>query len=305
MDLTMEWIPAKSLLVKMKSPQHWFGIEYNMNIYRGCHHGCIYCDSRSSCYHVENFEQVCAKKNAISILYKELSGKRKKGIVGTGAMSDPYNRFEKKEELTRQALRLLCDHGFGAVLTTKSDLILRDADILQEIQKFSPILVSITITTPHDDLSQKYEPFVSRSSSRFLALENLVKHNIPVCLLLMPVLPFLTDKPADILEIVHRCEDIGVQNIYAGFGMTLRDGQREYFYQKLDEIEPDLSGVYQRKFGNSYHCEAEQHKKLYYLFQNECEKYHINYRMTNIIDAYQKNYHTQQLSLFDMNLDMK
>lgn len=150
----IEYIPAKTIVTKTKSPE-WFGMDYNMNIYKGCCHGCIYCDSRSECYHVENFDKVRAKENALQIIRDDLRRKVKKGVIGTGAMSDPYNPFEEKLCLTRHALELVDAYEFGIAIATKSPLITRDADILSGIKEHSPVLCKITITTADDELSKK------------------------------------------------------------------------------------------------------------------------------------------------------
>lgn len=163
----MVYIDAKQILLKNLKPESWFGFDYNMNLYKGCSHGCIYCDSRSQCYRIENFDTVRAKKNAIIILNKELKNKKKKAIVGMGSMSDPYNPVEKNEMLTRDALKLIQRYGFGVGINTKSDLVLRDLDLLKAIHENYCCVVNVTITTPYDELSSKIEPHVCQSSSRF------------------------------------------------------------------------------------------------------------------------------------------
>ncbi len=171
----MEWIKAKSILQKATYGKEWFGIDYNMNLYKGCCHGCIYCDSRSSCYQIENFDQVRAKENEIEILAKELKSKRKKGVIGIGAMSDTYNPWEEKMQITRKALNLIKQYGFGVSIETKSKLMARDIDLLTEINQHADVILKYTITTVDDKLAKKIEPHVSLPSERLLALEQLAK----------------------------------------------------------------------------------------------------------------------------------
>lgn len=216
----------------------WFGTDYNMNIYRGCCHGCIYCDSRSECYHIDRFDTVRAKENTLQIIRDDLQHKAKTGVVGTGAMSDPYNPFEEKELLTRHALELLDAFGFGAAIATKSDLIIRDLDVLKGIQEHSPVLCKVTVTTLDDRLASKIEPHAPSSSRRLNAVERLAGAGIFTGILLMPVLPFLEDNEENILGIVRRAAECGARFIYPAFGVTLRQNQREYFLEKLEEAFP-------------------------------------------------------------------
>ena len=188
----MENIPAKPIVTRTKGSQ-WFGIDYNMNIYKGCCHGCIYCDSRSDCYRIADFDSVRAKEDALRIIRDDLRRKVRTGIVGTGAMSDPYNPFEKEFELTRHALELIDAYGFGAAVATKSALLKRDVDVLKGIMEHSPVLCKVTVTTTDDDLAKKIEPNVSRPSERLALIEALRKNGIFAGILLMPVLPFLEE----------------------------------------------------------------------------------------------------------------
>lgn len=168
----MEFIKAKTIMTKVKDGEYWYGIDYNMNLYRGCSHGCIYCDSRSNCYHIDNFDVVRGKENALYILEKELSKKKELGVIGIGAMSDTYNHVDKKYEQTRGALKLIAKYGFGVSIDTKSDLILRDIDLLKEINAKNNVIIKFTITTPNDDLSLLLEPRVVPSSKRLQAIKN-------------------------------------------------------------------------------------------------------------------------------------
>lgn len=296
----MEYIPAKTIVTKTKSTE-WFGTDYNMNIYKGCCHGCIYCDSRSDCYHIDNFDTVRAKENALQIIRDDLRRKVKKGVIGTGAMSDPYNPFEKELKLTRNALELVNAFEFGIAIATKSTLITRDIDILSDIQTHSPVLCKITITTPHDALSAKIEPGAPLSSERFAAVKQLSDAGIFTGILLMPVLPFIEDKEEDIIELVEKAHESGAKFIYAAFGMTLRENQRIWYYNKLREIFPekDYVSMYQKQYGNYYECRSPKSRKLWNLFTKECEKYHILYQMKDIIKAYKKNTNYTQITLFD------
>lgn len=199
----MEFIKAKTILSKVKYGNSWYGIDYNMNLYRGCSHGCIYCDSRSNCYRIDNFDIVKGKENALQILEQELYKKREKGVVGIGAMSDTYNPLEKEYELTRGALRLLLKYGFGVSIDTKSDLILRDIDLLKEINSKNDVIVKFTITTPKDELAKIIEPRVCVSYRRLQAIKTLSDNGIFAGVMLNPVLPFITDKEEDIKELVR------------------------------------------------------------------------------------------------------
>lgn len=167
----MKTIPAKSILQKNKSGA-WFGNDYNMNLYKGCCHGCIYCDSRSGCYNIDNFDEVRAKENALEILRDELK-RRTPGIIGTGSMSDPYNPFEKTEQLSRRAAELIRGSGFGLTVVTKSPLITRDIDVFGEIAAEQPLLLKMTITTADDGFCRLLEPNVLRHLKGLLRLDFL------------------------------------------------------------------------------------------------------------------------------------
>lgn len=289
----MEWIEAKSLLQTVSHGDNWFGIEYNVNLYRGCHHGCIYCDSRSDCYHIQNFDEVRGKKNISSLLERELASKRKKGIVGIGSMSDTYNVFEKKYELTRKALFLLEKYGFGVCLQTKSSLVTRDIDILVKMQKRGSVCIGLTITTYDDILSRKIEPFAPVSSQRFAAVHDLSKAGIFTGILLSPVLPFITDTEENIRKMVYLAHQNGAKFIYTYLGVTLRENQREYYLQALQKNFPELVDIYKKKYGNKYLCLTPS-QNLWKTFTEECQKYGILYKMDDIIKGYKKE--TQQIS---------
>ncbi len=295
----MEYIPAKTIVTRTKSTA-WFGYSHNMNLYKGCCHGCIYCDSRSDCYGIEGFDRVRAKENALQIIRDELRRKVKTGVVGTGAMSDPYNPFEKKLCLTRHALELLDAYGFGVGIATKSDGIVRDTDILTEIASHSPVLCKITITTYDDDLCKRIEPHVAPSSKRFETLGQLAEKGLFTGILLMPVLPFLEDSIHNVREIVRRAKRANVRFIYPAFGMTLRGNQREWYLQKLEALFPgqNLREQYQKTFRDRYECRSPHAAELWKFFSNDCEQAGILYRMQDIIRASQLGYGSEQLRLF-------
>lgn len=296
----MEYIPAKTIVTRNKSTS-WFGTEYNMNIYRGCCHGCIYCDSRSDCYRIDHFDTVRAKENALKIIRSDLQRKIRSGVIGTGSMSDPYNPFEKELLLTRHALELVGAFGFGIAIATKSDLVTRDIDILKEIQEQSPVLIKITITAAEDSLSAKVEPHAPPSSKRFAAVRSLADAGIFCGLLMMPVLPFIEDNRENILSIVSQAAENGARFIYPAFGMTTRPGQREFYYAKLDELFPG-EGIRQkhgRRYGASYECASPRAKELFHLFSGACQQHGLLYQMKDIISAYKQGYENSQLSFFD------
>lgn len=294
----MKYIDAKTIISHNKYPDSWFGNKYNMNIYRGCNHRCIYCDSRSDCYQIKNFDEITAKKDALKIIEKELKSKRKTGIVGTGAMSDPYNLLEREHMLTRGALELINRYGFGVNITTKSDLISRDIDILKKINIHSPVCIGITITTATDELSMKIEPSAPISSKRFAAIEELSKSGIYTGILMMPILPFISDNEDNIISIIEMAAKTGAKFIYPSFGVTLRSGQREYFYHKLERIYPGMKEKYQETFGNAYQCSSPNYKNLRRLFKKVCEDHNIVYRMRDIIEGAKNSVQMKQLSLF-------
>lgn len=297
----MDYIPAKTIISQYAKANSWFGINYNMNIYKGCCHGCIYCDSRSECYGVDNFDKVRAKENAIQLIRKELKSKRRTGVVGTGAMSDPYNPFEKDLMLTRNALKQINAFNFGLAIATKSNLITRDIDIISKIKEHSPVIIKVTITTFNDELCKKLEPNVCVSSERFNAIKKLSENGIFAGILLMPILPFINDNEENIVGIVRKASQCGAKFIYAyGMGVTLRQNQRDYFYDELIKQFPDkkLAKQYNTTFGNRYECSSLNSKKLLKIFKTECESLGILYKMQDIVNAYKANYDNGQISWF-------
>lgn len=297
----MDYIEAKSIVSGYDEDNRWFGINYKMNIYKGCCHGCIYCDSRSECYGIEDFDRVRAKANSTEIIRKELKGKRRKGVVGTGAMSDPYNPFEEKLCLTRSALEQIDNFNFGVAIATKSPLILRDIDILKRIKGHSPVIIKTTITTLDDELCKKIEPNVATSSERFRAIKELSANGIFSGILLMPILPFVNDTEENIIGIVKKASEVGAKFIFTyGMGLTLRQNQRDHYYIELNKIFKDenLVKMYMDNFGERYECSSLKAKKLWITFKDQCEKYGILYRMEDIIEAYKKEYELEQIKLF-------
>lgn len=297
----MEYIPAKKIVSNYIENNSWFSLNYTMNIYKGCCHGCIYCDSRSNCYQIVDFDRVRAKENSTEIIARDLKSKRKKGVIGTGAMSDPYNPFEKKYCLTREALKQVDKNNFGISIATKSDLITRDIDILKKIQEHSPVLIKITITTYDDELAKKIEPNVSSSTERFNAIRKLTDNGIYTGILLMPILPFINDNKENIINIVRKAHESGAKFIFAfGMGVTLRQNQREYYYNKLKDIfkDEDLSKMYIETYGDRYEYSSINSDELWKVFKDECKRYGILYKMKDIIKDYRSKYEEVQISLF-------
>lgn len=294
----MKLIPAKTIITKNKAPEAWFGHDYNMNIYKGCCHGCIYCDSRSECYRVENFDEVRAKENALAIIGRELKARTKSGVVGTGAMSDPYNPFERDMLLTRNALELINKHGFGASIATKSDLVTRDIDVLREINEHSPALVKLTITAFDEELCRLVEPDAPASAARLAALEKLSSNGLFCGVLLMPLLPFINDTEENVTAIIRAAAEAGARFVYPWFGVTLRQNQRDYFYLQLDRYFPGLKEKYTAVYGSSYECGSRNAKRLYGVTAGLCSRYGLLYRMHDIIAAYKVHKKYWQATLF-------
>ncbi|MCL2408949.1 MAG: radical SAM protein [Oscillospiraceae bacterium] len=294
----MQTIPAKTIITRVKKPSYWFGAEYNMNIYRGCSHGCIYCDSRSDCYRNTDFDTVKAKENALEIIRNDLRRKVKSGVISTGAMSDPYNPQEREVKLTRNSLELINAYEFGVDICTKSALVMRDIDILRDIKRHSPVLAKLTITTAEDDLAGKIEPYASTTTERFAALEALVKNDIYCGVLMMPLLPYINDTEENVLKILTQAQNAGAKFVYPAFGMTLRAGNREYYYEKLDEYFPGLKQQYIKKYGDRYNCTSPKMSKLFEVFAAKCNELGLLYDMRAITRAYKMGYEESQLTMF-------
>jgi DNA repair photolyase len=269
-------IQAKTLLARVKGPDDWFGLYYNMNLYRGCQHQCIYCDSRSECYQIESFDHdVLIKANAIEVLRRELAGKRIIGTIGTGSMNDPYMPLEAEKQLTRRALETIAEAGFPVHVITKSDLVLRDLDLLELICQKTYATVTFTVTTAEDAMSRTLEPGAPVSSRRLAALRTLGLHGISAGITLMPVLPFIEDNEENIRQIVNLAAENGAKYILPAFGMTLRDRQRAYYYAKLDKHFPGLRTRYEKTFGERYSAPAQNAAGLGKIFANLCREYGI------------------------------
>ena len=262
----MHFVNSKSIL----------SAQNGMNIYRGCTHSCIYCDSRSAVYNMNHkFEDVEVKQNAIELLKKELV-KRNPAMIGTGAMSDPYSPVEKRLEYTRKALELIYRYGFGFTCITKSDLILRDLALLKKINEKSKVIVQMTLTTADENLCKILEPNVCTTQRRVEVLNILKENNIPTVVWLCPVLPYINDTGENINKIIDYSIDADVKGIICmGMGMTLRDGNREYFYQKLDEHFPGLKEKYIKSFKSSYSVVSPNNDKLMDIFYTRTEKHGI------------------------------
>ncbi len=245
---------------------------YGMNIYRGCSHGCIYCDSRSKCYQFTHpFEDIEVKQNAPELLEKALRSKRKKCMIGTGAMSDPYMHCEEELRLTRKCLGIINKYGFGAAIQTKSDRILQDIDLLDEINRSAKCVVQITLTTYDDNLCRILEPNVCNTKRRIEVLEQMQERGIPTIVWLTPILPFINDTAENITSIMNECVRTGVKGVIDfGMGLTLREGDREYYYAALDRHFPGMKQQYIRRYGNSYELPSPNAKQLTDIVQKIC-----------------------------------
>ena len=265
-------IQAKTILSHNKETDPTFGIKYNMNLYRGCQHQCIYCDSRSQCYEIENFNHdVLVKVNAIELLRQELPRKRVKGVIGTGSMNDPYMPLEQHYRLTRRALEVIAELGFGVHVITKSALALRDIDLLDVIRRVQT-LVTFSISTTDDSLGRKIEPGASLPSERFAALQTLTERGICAGIAMMPVLPFLEDSEENITAVARRAAECGACYILPWFGLSMRDRQRAYFYQQLDRLFPGLRGRYEKLYGEKYSCASPNANRLAASFYALCQQ---------------------------------
>lgn len=295
----MEYVKTRTVMTKSDQGNRWFGIDYHMNLYKGCSYGCIYCDSRSDAYHIDNFEIVRSKVNALEILEEELASKQYKGVVSFGTLSDPYNDQEEEHQITRGALELIKKYGFGVSIDTKSDLILRDIDLLKDIQKNNNVIIKISITTFDDELAKFLEPNVISSTKRFSVLKTLRENNIYAGVLMTPVLPFITDNEETIKKCVQLAKENDAKFIYTKMGMTLRKKVREYYYEHIDKLYPGLSNDYQTVYEKSLVCNPLKYRDLLEIFVNECNKNHILCDMSEIIADYKRKIPTRkQISLF-------
>ena len=269
----MHFVNAKGILTGGKG--YW-----GMNIYRGCSHGCIYCDSRSKCYQFTHvFEDIEVKQNAPELLDQALRSKRQKGMIGTGSMSDPYMHCEAELGLTRKCLEIILRHGFGAAIQTKSDRILRDLDLLEEINRNAKCVVQMTLTTWDSPLCRIIEPNVCDTRRRIEVLEEMRKREIPTIVWLTPILPFINDTEANIRPILEACVQVRVKGIICfDMGLTLREGDREYYYAALDRHFPGLKERYIRTYGNAYELPSPNRERLMKLFEEFCRAHSMLYR---------------------------
>ncbi len=286
-------IQAKTILAHVREPEGIFGLRYNMNLYRGCQHQCIYCDSRSECYGIENFADILVKVNAVELLENELPRKRVKGKIGTGSMNDPYMPVEDTYKLTRCALEVIARSGFGVHVTTKSDLVVRDADLLQAIGP-GGASVCFSITTADDELGKKVEPGAALVSRRYQALKTLTSLGIPAGVCMMPILPFLEDTLENVTAIVEMAVENGAKFVLPWFGMSIRDRQREYYYTQLDRLFPGLRARYEERYGLRYECPARWAGRLGERFNGLCQQYGLGTRVPPFVEKSQGT----QLALF-------
>lgn len=274
-----------------------------MNIYRGCQHNCIYCDSRSLCYGMEHdFEDIEVKQNAPFLLEKALKSKRKKCMIGTGAMTDPYIPLERELKLTRQCLEIIDKYGFGATVLTKSADVLRDLDLFKSINNKSKAVVQMTLTTYDESLCRIIEPNVSSTKERFEALKIFRDNGIPTVVWLNPFLPFINDTVENIRGLLEYCLKAKVKGIICfDIGLTLRSGNREYFYKQLDRSFKGLKEKYIRTYGNSYQVTIKNSSKLMKIITDVCRKNGIMCNVNEVF-AYLHKFESkeEQLTLFDM-----
>lgn len=289
----MHFAEAKSIL----------SAQNGMNLYRGCTHGCIYCDSRSHCYHfTHDFEDIEVKLNAPELLEKALRKKRKRCMIGTGAMCDPYMHCEKELELTRRCLELIERYGFGLAIQTKSNLILRDLPLLKSIHQKSKCVVQMTLTTFDEQLCSVLEPHVCTTRERFETLKVLRENGIPTVVWLSPLLPWINDTEKNLRGILSYCVEAQVYGILCfGIGLTLREGNREYFYAALDRSFPGLRERYHRRYGYSYEITSDNHPALMRIFHEECACHGIlsdNDELFAYLHQYEEKQSGSQLRLF-------
>lgn len=290
----MHYVKAKGIL----------SAKNGMNLYRGCSHGCIYCDSRSSCYNMTHvFEDIEIKENAIELLESSLKHKRKKCMIGTGSMTDPYIPIEMEVESVKKALSLVYQYGFGFTLITKSSRVLRDLNLLKKINEKTKCVVQMTLTTYDETLCKKIEPNVSTTKERFETLKQLCDAGIPTVVWLCPILPFINDTKENIEGILNYCIEAKVYGIICfGMGLTLRNGNREYFYKQLDILFPNIKEKYINTYGNEYVLNSPNNNMLMELFNQKCEQngiIHNNNKIFEYLNSFELKQGNTQLSLFN------
>ena len=291
----MHFVEAKGILTTN-------GGRCGMNIYRGCSHGCIYCDSRSKCYQFKHpFEDIEVKQNAPMLLEAALKSKRKKCMIGTGSMSDPYMHCETELELTRKCLEIIHRYGFGLAIQTKSDRILRDIDLLDDINKDTKCVVQMTLTTYDDELCSILEPNVCNTKRRLEVLKMMQERGIPTIVWITPILPFINDTEENVRQILEACAKVGVKGIIDfGMGLTLREGDREYFYAALDKHFPGMKKRYIETYGNAYDLPSPDSGKLTGILKEICMENNMMYKPDDCfryMNEFPEKY--KQMSLFD------
>lgn len=274
-----------------------------MNVYRGCSHGCIYCDARSDCYRMEHafedFEDIAVKINAPELLEAALKSKRRRCMIGTGAMCDPYLHIERELEITRKCLEIIEKYGFGVTVLTKSDMIMRDIELLEEINSTAKAVVQMTLTTADEELCRVLEPNVCTTSRRAEVLSEMKKRSIPTVVWFSPLLPFINDTEENVRAIIKMCGEAGVFGIVTfGMGMTLRSGDREYFYAQLDRHFPGLKQRYIEEFGNAYEIPSPNEARLWAMYDEECARYGIEGDRERVFRYLREFPEAEQLSLF-------
>ena len=291
----MHFVDAKGILT-------WRNGAAGMNLYRGCTHGCIYCDSRSACYQFTHaFEDVEVKQNAPRLLERALRSRRRPCMIGTGSMSDPYMPCEARLGLTRRCLEIVYDCGFGAAVQTKSDLILRDIDLLDAINRRARCVAQLTLTTFDDELCARVEPHVCNTRRRIEVLQALRERGIPTIVWMTPILPYINDSEQNVLQILRACAQAGVKGIVCfDMGMTLREGSREYYYAALDRQFPGLRQKYAREFGNRYAVPSPDRERLMRRFRDFCEEKGMLWRPEDCFAFMQRlPERSRQISMFD------
>ena len=287
----MHYADYKTIL----SPQN------GMNLYRGCSHGCIYCDSRSDCYQMKHdFEDIEVKNNAVKILESQLARKRKPCMISTGSMCDPYIHIEEELQLTRECIEVIERYGFGLAILTKSARAIRDMDVFKAINNKTKCVVQITLTTFDEKLCRIIEPNVSTTAERYAVLEAMCDAGIPTVVWLDPILPFINDTEENLRGILDYCIKAKVHGIVCfAMGTTMREGSREHFYEKLDEFFPWVKPQYIRTYGGSYECISPNNHRLMDVFKDECRKHKILYRIDDVFGYLRKfEVKEQQLTLF-------
>ena len=291
----MHYVTAKGIL----------SAKNGMNLYRGCSHGCIYCDSRSKCYQMNHaFEDIEVKENAVALLEDALKRKRQKCMIGMGSMTDPYIPLEMELEHVRESLKLIERYGFGVTLITKSDRILRDLDLLKKINEKTKCVVQMTLTNIDDELSKKLEPGVCTTTRRFEVLNKLRDAGIPTVVWMTPILPFINDTKENVSGLLDMYIEAKVKGIICfGMGLTLRDGNREYFYDNLDRLFPGVKEKYIRTYGNQYEISSPNHHELWRMFHQKCAQHNIMHDNDGIfryLSEFEDKQAAEQMSLWDL-----